>query len=86
MGGWITPTQTSAKRWRWACSRQYAPDFFDLIIVDKGHRGGANDEGKWRGIPKYFLPAGQLGLTATPTRRNNVDTYPVPALSCAALK
>lgn len=57
-----------------------------MIIVDEGHRGGANDEGKWRGIPKYFLPAGRLGLTATPKRRDNVDTYPVPALSGAALK
>ena len=53
----------------------YAPDFFDLIIVDECHRGGANDEGNWRGILEYFAPAVQLGLTATPKRKDNVDTY-----------
>lgn len=53
----------------------YAPDFFDLIIIDECHRGGANDEGNWRGILEYFSPAVQLGLTATPKRRDNVDTY-----------
>ena len=53
----------------------YAPDFFDLIIIDECHRGGANDEGNWRGILEYFAPAVQLGLTATPKRKDNVDTY-----------
>lgn len=53
----------------------YAPDFFDLIVIDECHRGGANDEGNWRGILEYFSPAVQLGLTATPKRRDNVDTY-----------
>ena len=53
----------------------YPPDFFDLIIIDECHRGGANDEGNWRGILDYFSPAVQLGLTATPKRRDNVDTY-----------
>ena len=53
----------------------YPPDFFDLIIIDECHRGGANDEGNWRGILEYFSPAVQLGLTATPKRRDNVDTY-----------
>jgi type I restriction enzyme R subunit len=53
----------------------YPPDFFDLIIIDECHRGGANDEGNWRGILDYFAPAVQLGLTATPKRRDNVDTY-----------
>jgi type I restriction enzyme, R subunit len=51
------------------------PDFFDLIIIDECHRGGANDESNWRGILEYFAPAVQLGLTATPKRRDNVDTY-----------
>jgi type I restriction enzyme R subunit len=46
-----------------------------LIIVDECHRGGANDESNWRAILEYFAPAVQLGLTATPKRRDNVDTY-----------
>jgi len=54
---------------------EYPPDFFDLIIIDECHRGGANDEGNWRGILEYFSPAVQLGLTATPKRNDNVDTY-----------
>jgi type I restriction enzyme R subunit len=53
----------------------YPPDFFDFIIIDECHRGGANDESNWRGILEYFAPAVQLGLTATPKRRDNVDTY-----------
>ncbi|MBV5311320.1 EcoAI/FtnUII family type I restriction enzme subunit R, partial [Chromatium okenii] len=53
----------------------YSPDFFDVIIVDECHRGGANDESSWRGILDYFTPAVQLGLTATPKRKDNVDTY-----------
>ncbi|MCA3176847.1 MAG: DEAD/DEAH box helicase family protein [Burkholderiales bacterium] len=54
---------------------EYAPDFFDFIIIDECHRGGANDESNWRGILDYFSPAVQLGLTATPKRKDNVDTY-----------
>jgi len=54
---------------------EYPPDFFDFIIIDECHRGGANDEGNWRGILEYFSPAVQLGLTATPKRKDNVDTY-----------
>ena len=53
----------------------YPADFFDIIIVDECHRGGANDEGTWRGILDYFAPAVQLGLTATPKRTDNADTY-----------
>jgi type I restriction enzyme R subunit len=53
----------------------YPPDFFDFIIIDECHRGGANDEGTWRGILEYFAPAVQLGLTATPKRTANADTY-----------
>lgn len=53
----------------------YPKDFFDLIIIDECHRGGANDESNWRGILEYFSPAVQLGLTATPKRKGNVDTY-----------
>ena len=54
---------------------EYPPDFFDFIIIDECHRGGANDEGSWRGILDYFAPAVQLGLTATPKRALNADTY-----------
>ncbi len=54
---------------------QYPSDFFDFIIIDECHRGGANDESNWRGIMEYFSPAVQLGLTATPKRDVNVDTY-----------
>ncbi len=54
---------------------EYPPDFFDFIVIDECHRGGANDEGNWRGILDYFSPAVQLGLTATPKRKDNVDTY-----------
>lgn len=54
---------------------EYPADYFDFIIIDECHRGGANDEGNWRGILEYFSPAVQLGLTATPKRKDNVDTY-----------
>jgi type I restriction enzyme R subunit len=54
---------------------QYPPDFFDFIVIDECHRGGANDESTWRGILDYFTPAVQLGLTATPRRDINIDTY-----------
>ena len=54
---------------------EYPPDFFDFIVIDECHRGGANDESTWRDILDYFAPAVQLGLTATPKRKDNVDTY-----------
>jgi type I restriction enzyme R subunit len=54
---------------------EYPADYFDFIVIDECHRGGANDEGNWRGIMEYFSPAVQLGLTATPKRRDNADTY-----------
>ena len=54
---------------------EYPPDFFDVIVIDECHRGGANDESNWRDILDYFAPAVQLGLTATPKRNDNVDTY-----------
>lgn len=53
----------------------YPPDFFDLVMIDECHRGGANDESSWRDILEYFAPAVQLGLTATPRRDTNADTY-----------
>lgn len=55
--------------------REYAPDFFDLVIVDECHRGSAKDESNWRDILEYFKPAFQLGMTATPLREDNRDTY-----------
>jgi len=54
---------------------EYPPDFFDFIVIDECHRGGANDESSWRSIMEYFAPAVQLGLTATPKREDNVNTY-----------
>jgi type I restriction enzyme, R subunit len=54
---------------------EYTPDFFDFIVIDECHRGGASDESNWRGILEYFSPAVQLGLTATPKRKDNIDTY-----------
>jgi type I restriction enzyme R subunit len=54
---------------------EYEPDFFDLIIIDECHRGGANDESSWRDILNYFSGAVHLGLTATPKRKDNADTY-----------
>ena len=55
--------------------QEYPPDFFDLIIVDECHRGSARDESNWREILEYFEPAYQLGMTATPLREDNRDTY-----------
>lgn len=55
--------------------KEYAQDFFDLIIVDECHRGSARDESAWREILEYFAPAYQLGMTATPQRDVNRDTY-----------
>lgn len=54
---------------------QYPKDFFDLVIIDECHRGGAKDESNWRSILEYFEPAVQLGLTATPRVDQNVNTY-----------
>lgn len=54
---------------------EYPRDFFDIVIIDECHRGGANDESSWREIMEYFAPAVQIGLTATPRRDLNADTY-----------
>ncbi|NEU77188.1 DEAD/DEAH box helicase family protein [Hassallia byssoidea VB512170] len=55
--------------------KEYSRNYFDLIVIDECHRGSARDEGNWRKILEYFEPAYQLGLTATPLRDDNVDTY-----------
>jgi type I restriction enzyme R subunit len=55
--------------------KEFGQDFFDLIIIDECHRGSARDESNWREILEYFEPAYQLGMTATPLREDNRDTY-----------
>ena len=54
---------------------QYERNFFDFIIIDECHRGGANDESEWRKLMEYFDSAYQLGMTATPRRKDNANTY-----------
>ena len=55
--------------------REYSRDFFDLIVVDECHRGSARDDSNWREILEWFEPACQIGMTATPRRQDNADTY-----------
>lgn len=55
--------------------KEFPPDFFDLIIVDECHRGSARADSSWREILEYFEPAIQLGMTATPLREDNRDSY-----------
>jgi type I restriction enzyme, R subunit len=55
--------------------RDYPPDFFDLVIVDECHRGSSRNNSSWRAILDHFKPAFQLGMTATPLREDNRDTY-----------
>ena len=55
--------------------RDYSHDFFDLIIVDECHRGSARDDSNWREILEWFDSATQIGMTATPRRDDNIDTY-----------
>lgn len=55
--------------------KQWPRDFFDFIIIDECHRGGANDESEWRELMNWFEPAVQLGMTATPRRTVNANTY-----------
>jgi type I restriction enzyme R subunit len=55
--------------------KEFGPDFFDLIIVDECHRGSAKDDSNWREILTFFKPSFQLGMTATPLRADNRDTY-----------
>lgn len=51
---------------------EYPSDFFDLIVIDECHRSGF---GSWNDILKHFTGAVHLGMTATPKRTDNVDTY-----------
>lgn len=55
--------------------KEYPPDFFDLVVIDECHRGSAKDESNWREILEYFAPAYQIGMTATPKKEENANTY-----------
>lgn len=55
--------------------KDYPQDFFDLIIIDECHRGGAGKESNWRAVLDHFSQATHLGMTATPKRTDNIDTY-----------
>lgn len=55
--------------------RSLPRDFFDLIVIDECHRGSSTDDSNWRIILDYFNTSVQLGLTATPLRDDNKDTY-----------
>ena len=55
--------------------KRFPKDFFDLVIIDECHRGGANDESAWRAVLDYFESASHLGLTATPKCDVNGSTY-----------
>jgi type I restriction enzyme R subunit len=55
--------------------QEFSPDFFDLIVIDECHRGSSRDDSNWREILEYFQPAVQLGMTATPMREDNKDSY-----------
>src|SRR5699024_1931715 len=68
--------QAIAEREDWGgYYKEYPKDFFDLIIIDECHRGSANEEGSWRAILDHFQSAVHVGMTATPKRDDNVDTY-----------
>lgn len=55
--------------------KSYPEDFFDLVLIDECHRGAANEAGSWRAILDHFRSAVHLGLTATPKRSDNINTY-----------
>jgi type I restriction enzyme R subunit len=55
--------------------QNYPSDFFDAVIIDECHRGSANEEGSWRAILEHFKNAVHIGLTATPKKEANIDTY-----------
>ena len=62
-------------------TKLFAPDFFDLIIVDECHRGSAKEESRWRAILEYFSRATQIGMTATPKETStisNIDYFGEP--------
>lgn len=61
--------------------KQFAPEFFDLVIVDECHRGSAREDSNWRKILEYFSGAVQIGMTATPKETkevSNIDYFGDP--------
>jgi len=73
--GFVENSDASIQSGQWWYFRQYDKDFFDLIIIDECHRGGARSDGNWAEILNYFSSAVHLGMTATPKRQDNIDTY-----------
>lgn len=73
--GFVESSDTNPQSSQWWYFRQYDQDFFDLIIIDECHRGGARSDGNWAEILSYFSSAVHLGMTATPKRQDNIDTY-----------
>lgn len=55
--------------------RQFKPTFFDFIVVDECHRGSAREESRWRKILDYFKTAIHLGMTATPKKEDDINTF-----------
>ena len=52
--------------------QEYEPNFFDMVIIDECHRSGWN---RWYEILQYFQRAIHFGMTATPKKTDNIDTY-----------
>ncbi|MEM3452732.1 MAG: DEAD/DEAH box helicase family protein, partial [Candidatus Hadarchaeum sp.] len=50
----------------------FDPSFFDMVIIDECHRSGWN---RWHDILRHFSKAIHFGMTATPKRDDNIDTY-----------
>ena len=57
---------TNADKWL----NQFAPDFFDLIIVDEAHHGAASS---WKLVFSRFPAAKVINLTATPFRSDRQE-------------
>lgn len=53
--------------------RKFAPEFFDLIVIDECHRGSADEASLWHRILDYFEGAIHLGMTATPKETNDIS-------------
>ena len=51
---------------------KFSPDYFDYIVVDEVHHGGAKS---YQSVLNYFIPKFLLGMTATPERGDNFDIY-----------
>lgn len=51
---------------------KFPKDYFDYIIIDEVHHGGAKS---YQSLINYFTPKFMLGMTATPERGDNFDIY-----------